>query len=69
MGEPFGFDARFDVSDACSMFEDILNEVHDLAKTPLERSRDVFMYKESPSLNYDIYVPNPLDHFDTSPLC
>jgi len=43
--DPFGFDARFDVSDACFRSEDILHEVHDLGKTPLEGSRDVLVHE------------------------
>jgi len=35
VGEPFGFDARFDVSDACFKSEDIFDKVHDLVNTPL----------------------------------
>ena len=70
VGEPFGFDARFDVSDACFKSEDIFDKVHDLVETPLEESHDVFMHKESPSLSFDDNViPNPLDHFYVSPMC
>ena len=69
MGEPFGFDARFDVSDACFKSEDILDEVHDLDETPLEGSRDVFMHEESPSLGCNNVLPNPLDHSHVSPIC
>jgi len=61
--EPFGFFAGFDVAYACSELDDILDEVHDLDETPLEGSRDVFMYEEFPSLGFDnIILPNPLDH-------
>jgi len=43
--------------------------VHDLAETPLEGSRDVFVRKESPSLGFDDCVfPNPLDHSHVSPM-
>ena len=36
VGEPFRFDARFDVSDPCFKSEDILDEVYNLDKTLLE---------------------------------
>jgi len=49
--------------------EDILDDVHDLYKTPLEGSRDVFMHKESPSLGFDNNVlHNPLDYSHVSPM-
>ena len=35
VGEPFGFEVRFDVSDACFKSEDIFDKVHDLVNTPL----------------------------------
>jgi len=70
MGEHFGLVARFDVTDACFKSEDILDEVHDLDKTYLQVSRDVFMYEESPSLGFeDNVLPNFLDHFYVSPIC
>jgi len=34
-GGAFGFFARFDVANACFELEDILDDVHDLDKTPL----------------------------------
>jgi len=56
-----------DVSNACFKFEDTLEAVHDLVKTPLEGSRDVFMHEESPSLGFDDCVfPNCLDHSHVS---
>ena len=43
--------------------------MNDLAKIPLEGSRNVFKHKEFLSLGYDIVIPNPLDHSRVSPLC
>jgi len=68
-GDPFGFDARPDVADACFNWEDILDEVHDLDKTPLEGWRDVFMQEKSHSLGCDYAFPNPLDHYHVSLTC
>jgi len=43
--------------------------VHDLDKTSLEGSRDVFMNEESHSLDFDdIVLPNPVDHSHGSPV-
>ena len=68
--EPFGFDARFGVTDACVESEDTLEEVYNLIETPLEESRDVFVPKDSPNLGFDNNVlPNLLDHAHASPLC
>jgi len=67
--EPFGFDARFGVTDACVESEDTLEEVYNLIETPLEESRDVFVPKDSPNLGFDNNVlPNLLDHFHVSPI-
>jgi len=56
--------------DACFKSKDILDEVHDLDKTPLEGSCDVFMHEESPSLGFDnIVLLNPLNHFHVSSIC
>jgi len=68
-GELFEVVARFDVADACFKSKDILDEVHDLVKTPLKGSRDVFMFEESPNLGFDnIVLPNPLDNSHVSPM-
>jgi len=48
VGEPFLGSTRF--VDACFDLEDTLNKVHDLPKTPLEGSCDVFIHEESPNL-------------------
>jgi len=64
MGEPFGVVASFSVVGACFESEDTLDKVHDLAKTPLEASCDVYVHKDFSSLCYDIVLPNPLDHLD-----
>jgi len=43
------------------------DRVHDLAKTPLEESHDVFIHEKSHSLGFDhIVLPNPLDHSHVS---
>jgi len=69
-GDPFGFDGRFDVVDTCFELEDIFDKVHDLVKTLLEESYDVFMHEESPSLSFDnSFVPNLLDYLRVSPAC
>jgi len=68
--ELFGFEARFNVTDACFESEDTLEKVHDLDKTSLEGSRDVLVREWSPSLGFDDTVlPNHLDHFYISPIC
>jgi len=44
--------------------------VHDLEKTPLKRSRDVFMHEESSCLGFDnIVLPNSLYQSHVSPVC
>jgi len=68
-GEPFGFDARFDVSYACFKSEDILDEVHDLDKTLLEGSPNEFIRKDLPNLNCNNVLPNPPDHSHVFPMC
>jgi len=67
-GDPFGFFTRFDAVEACFESEETLEEVYDLVETPLE-SRDVFVYKNFPSLHCNNVLSNPLDHSHTSPLC
>ena len=69
VGKPFEKIAGFSVTDACVKPEDILGELHDLDKTPLEGSRDVFMHEKSTSLGCNNDLPNPLDHFHVSPIC
>jgi len=70
VGEPFGFIAKFGVANVCFKSEDILDKVHDLEKTTLEGSRDVFMHEESPNLGFDdIILSNRLDHSHASPMC
>ena len=66
MGEPFEFVARFDAS---FELEDTLDEVHNLDKTHLEGSRDMFMREESSSLGCNNVLPNPLDHSHVSCIC
>jgi len=70
VSEPFGFNARFDISNACLKSEDILDEVNKPDNTLLEGSRDVFVHKDFPSLDFNnIVSPNPLDHSHFSPMC
>jgi len=69
-GDSFGGDARSSVVDACFESDDIFDEVHDLAETPLEGSCDVFVCEESPSLAFDdSVIPNILEHSYVSPTC
>jgi len=59
----------FNVVDTCFKSEDTLNEVHDLAETPLEGSCDVFVDEDFPNLGFDDSVlPNTFDHSHASPL-
>ena len=61
MGEPFRIVARFSVIDTSFKSKDTFDKLHDLAKTHLEESHDVFVHKESPSLGLTIvYSPIPL---------
>jgi len=69
VGEPFGEVAGFCVTHASFKPEDILAEVHDLDKTPLEGSHEVFMYEEFTSLDCNNVLPNPFDHSHVSPIC
>ena len=44
--------------------------MHNLDKTPLEGSHDVFVCEESPSLGFDdSVIPNLLDHSHILPIC
>jgi len=70
IGKPFGVVSRFSIVDTCFESEDILDEVHALAATPLEGSSDVFMCEDFPSLGFDsISLFNPLDHSHVSFSC
>jgi len=51
--------ARFDEVSACLESEGTFDEVHYLARTPLEGYRDVFVHEESPSLSCDNGLLNP----------
>jgi len=44
--ELFGFVARFDIVDACCELKDTFDAMHDLGKTPLEASCDVYVHEE-----------------------
>ena len=69
-GDPFRFDARFSIANACLESADTFDEVLDLDKAPLEGPCDVFMHEESPSLGFDdSVIPNPLDHSHVSLMC
>jgi len=70
VGEHFGFDARFDVSNVCFESEDIFYKVHDLVSTPLEECRDECAHEESPNLGFNnVISPNPFDHLHVFPTC
>ena len=69
MGEPFGFDARFDIVDACLESNDIFNEVHDLVSTSFEGCRCECVLEESPSLCFNYAFPNLLEHSHVPPMC
>jgi len=69
MGETFRFDAQFNVVNACCVSEDTFDVVHDLPKTPLKVSCDVYMHAKSPGLSYDNILPNSLDHSHVFPIC
>jgi len=60
--------ARFSIADAYFESENTFDVVHDLDKTPLEGSCDVFVHKDFPSLDSNIVLPNPLNHSYASPL-
>ena len=66
---PFEGIARFSTVDACFKSEDIFGKMHDVLKTSLEGSCEVFMYEEPPSLDFDnIALRNPLDDSRVSPI-
>jgi len=67
--DPFGVVARSSAVDACFESDDTFDKVHDLVKTPLEGSRNVFVYKNIPSVVCNNVLPNPLDHSYVSPMC
>jgi len=69
VGEPFGYVTRLNRTSACLELEGTFDEVHDLARTPLEGCHDVFIHEDSPSLGYDYVIPNPLDHSHVSTTC
>ena len=82
VGEPFGFDARFSVTDACLESEDTLDEVYNLDKTPLEGSRNMLVHEESTCLGcnnvllipliipmFPLFVQNPLLPLSITLIC
>ena len=70
VGEPFGFDARFDVADACFKLEAILDEVHHLDEIPFGGVTWCVYEWGVSSLGFDDNVlPEPLDHSHMSPMC
>jgi len=60
--EPLGLLARFDEVNACLELEGNFDEMHDLARTPLEGHYDVFVYEESYSIGSSYVIPNPIEH-------
>ena len=68
-GEPFGYAMRLSGVSACLESKDTFDMVRNLVDTPLERSRDAFVHKESPSIACDNVLPNPLDHSHISTFC
>jgi len=67
-GVPFGVVASLSVIDTCFESEGTLDKVHDLDETPLDRSHDLFVDKESPNLSFDDSVlPNPPIHSHAFP--
>jgi len=50
VGKPFGLGPSFGMKNALFGMEDTFDMEHNLADTPLEGCRDVFMHEESPSL-------------------
>jgi len=69
MDGAFEFITRFDVANACLELEDTFRVMHDLAKTPLEASYDVYMHKESASLDCNDILLIPHDRSHISPMC
>jgi len=65
MGEPFWFGDKFNVAETCLESEDAFNEVHDLTKTPLDGSCDVFVRDEFPGIgcgNVLLLEPSSFTH-------
>ena len=67
-GEPFGYAVGFSGENAYEESEDTFVMAHDLADTPLEGCRDMFMHEGSPSLGCNDAIPNPLD-FHVHTMC
>jgi len=69
-GDSFRGVVRSGVVDACFESEDIFDEAHDRAETPLKGSGDVFVRKECPNLSFDdSVIPNLLKHSLVFPIC
>jgi len=62
VGKPFRFVAKFDVANACYESENIFDAVHDLAKIPFVASYAVHVHEESPIIDCENILLNPLDH-------
>jgi len=59
-----------DVGNAFRVSEDTFDEMHDVAVTPLQGSRDAFVHKDFSGLGFaKIVLPNHLDHSYVSPVC
>jgi len=67
--EPFGGVARFSIVDACFRSENTLEELHYLIETPLDGSRDVFVHKDFPNLDFNnIIYATTIYHSHVSPI-
>jgi len=63
VGDSFVVDARFSVLNACCESENILDEMHDLNKTPLDESRDVLVHEEVSMIGFSpILLIIPMFH-------
>jgi len=65
-GEPFGYVAGLSGVNACLESEINFNEMHDLARTPLEACHDMFVHERSPNLGSNHVIPNPFKHSHVS---
>jgi len=61
VGEPFGLVVRFGMNNTCCGLKTPFDKVHHLVDTALERCRDMFVHKGSPSLSCDDVIPNFLE--------
>jgi len=69
VGEPFGFITRLNAVDLYCQSEDTYYVMHNLVKTPLEVSCDVYVHEEYFSIGCNNVHSNPLDHSNVSLMC